>query len=85
MHFHVAVENAVFALLLSTARPVRVQARPPSTGTGSLLSPMPCWSTQAAGPSGSGTSGLPPHVYAIATSAYRQMIRDGAGQAILVG
>ena len=47
--------------------------------------PWPCChSAQAAGPCGSGTSGLPPHVYAIATSAYRQMMRDGAGQAILV-
>lgn len=27
---------------------------------------------------------LPPHVYAVACAAYKQMLRDGAGQAILV-
>ena len=39
---------------------------------------------QAAGLSGQGTSGLPPHVYGVACVAYRQMMRDGTGQAILV-
>jgi hypothetical protein len=39
---------------------------------------------QAAAPSGNGTAGMPPHVYGVAANAYRQMMRDGAGQAILI-
>jgi myosin V len=36
------------------------------------------------GSSGGGDK-LPPHVYSTAVAAYQQMMRDGAGQAILVG
>ncbi|KAG1673181.1 hypothetical protein FOA52_015292 [Chlamydomonas sp. UWO 241] len=39
---------------------------------------------QAAAPSVSGTAGMPPHVYGVAANAYKQMMRDGAGQAILI-
>lgn len=41
-------------------------------------------SPQAAAASGKGAAGLPPHVYGVACAAYRQMMRDRAGQAILV-